>query len=173
MLIFAGLDWDSAPKRSAKLKALKAYYHESDPRPWNMLGSTDLDPSNGNRGANLVINSHGNVQRFGGMEPGAFLAALQAKGFKKNSFQAVYLMACKAGEQDQENSIYESFAREFMRLVRGLDSGTKIYAPRGSLSYEMHEEGEPSARYWVVDDMFIRTPERRYPLNEGVLLVAQ
>jgi hypothetical protein len=130
MLIFAGLEEDIAV-RSAKLKALKEHYRESEPRAWDMLGADDLAPSNVNRGQNLVINSHGNAKRFGGMEPSQFLAALQAKGFKKDSFQAVYLMACQVGKQDRNNSIHDNFAREFMRLVRHLESATKIYAPMG------------------------------------------
>jgi hypothetical protein len=171
MLIFAGLEGDPAPLRAAKLKALQDYYRESAPRAWNMLGPTDLAKSNRNRGTTLVVNSHGNNKSFGGMDAQQFFAALQEKGFEDGSFEAVYLMACSVGEQSQDNSIYGGFALDLFRLFREHTISAKIYAPRGFLTYVYHEERKEQETYYVVDKMYIATPERNYPLSEGVLLV--
>jgi len=171
MLIFAGLEGDPADERAAKLKALQDYYHESAPRAWNMLGASDMAKSNTNRGSNLVVNSHGNRTTFAGMDAQHFFDALTAKGFQEGSFQAVYLMACKVGQQSQDTSIHENFARDLFRLFRQNAMSSKLYAPRGTLTYELHTETKLGQTYWVVDKMYIKTPERNYPLSEGVLLV--
>lgn len=171
MLVYAGLDGDAADERGAKLKALQDYFHESSPRALNMLGATDLATSNGNRGKNLVVNSHGNRNTFADMDASHFLTTLQAKGFQESSFEAVYLMACKVGQQSQDNSIYDNFARDLFGLFRQHGISAKLYAPRGLLTYDVHKESKLGQTYWVVDKMYIATPERNYPLNEGLLLV--
>jgi hypothetical protein len=48
-------------------------------------------------------------------------------------------MACNVGEQAQDNSIVENFAKSFHRCVTQDDgaAGIAVYAPRGVLVYEM------------------------------------
>ena len=171
MLVFAGLEGDSAPDRAAKLKALQAYYKESSPRPLNMLGPTDMATSNGNRGKKLVVNSHGNREVFAGFDAESFFAQLESKGFAEGSFDAVYLMACLVGEQAQDGSIYDGFARDLFSVFRSNGITAKVYAPRGLLTYTIKQVTKDGQQYPEVVDMYIETPERRYPLSEGVLLV--
>jgi hypothetical protein len=171
MLIFAGLEGDAPALRAPKLKALQEYYHESAPRAWNMLGASDMAKSNTNRGSNLVVNSHGSLTTFARMDAQQFFDALTAKGFQEGSFQAVYLMACEVGQQSQKNSILENFARDLFSLFQQNSIPSKLYAPRGTLAYDLHSETKLGQTYWVVDKMYIKTPERNYPLNEGVLLI--
>ena len=172
MLIFAGLEGDSQPERSAKLAALQKEYKESDPRPWNMLGPADMATSNSNRGQNLVVNSHGNIAKFAGMTPEEFFNNLKAKGFGPGSFGSVYLMACQIGKQAQDNSILDNFAKKLRVILNQNGITSKLYTPRGTLSYRVHEETKSSQTYYVVDEMYIKCPERNYPLSEGILLVA-
>ena len=55
-------------------------------------------------------------------------------------------------------------------VVRG-NLGAKVYAPRGTLTYKVHKETQLGQTYWKVDSMVITSPEREYPLDEGILLV--
>lgn len=171
MLVFAGMEGDSAPIRAAKLKALQQYYRESDPRPLNMLGPSDMAKSNTNRGDKLVVNSHGNRGVFAGMDADQFVQELQTKGFVNGSFKAIYLMACNVGEQDQQGTIFNNFARDVYRIFVNQGIQIKVYAPRGLLTYKLDKKTKSGETYYEVTSMFIRTPERDYPLDEGVLLV--
>lgn len=171
MLTFMGLDWDEAPKRAAKLKALQAYYKTTPAKAFNMLSADAMSTKTSSRGTNLVINSHGNAKVFAGFNPQDFLDQLISKGFENKSFMSVYLMACKVGEASQDNSIITNFARDLKRKLIGNGIDTKLYAPRGTLSYKMGHRTESGQTYWVVDEIYIKTPERNYPLNEGMLLV--
>jgi hypothetical protein len=171
MLVFFGLDQDSADERGAKLKALQAYFKETNPQALNMLSASDMAPSNTAHGKRLVVNSHGNVKTFAGMDAATFLAALQAKGFAEGSFNEVYLMACKVGAQDQTNTIAANFAKDLKRLLIGAGITTKLYAPRGTLRYTVHTETKLGQTFYVVDKMVIACPEADYPLDQGMLLV--
>jgi len=171
MLTFLGLDGDVAAERGAKLKALQAYFKESDPRAFNMLGATELSTSNKSRGKRLIVNSHGNVASFAGQNPDAFFALLQGKGFGEGSFDEVWLMACQVGAQNQTNTIADNFARDLKRVFVNNGITAKLYAPRGTLTYQVHTQTESGQTYYVVDAMVIACPERNYPLSEGMLLV--
>jgi hypothetical protein len=171
MLIFAGLEEDKIDERAAKLKALQNYYHETNPRPWNMLGATDLAPSNKDRGKQLIVNSHGNRTSFADMDANKFYSKLVEKGFQDGSFEALYLMACKVGQQDQRGVILENFARDLFGLLRAKGVNLKLYAPRGTLTYEVKTETKLGQSYYVVTNMYIESPERNYPLAEGMLLL--
>ena len=172
MLTYMSLDWDSQPARAAKLKALQAYFKTSDPHPFTMLASDAMSPDNSDRGSTLVINSHGNAAVFGGYKPAAFLAELRGKGFASGSFEKIYLMACKVGHASQDNSIITNFATDLKRELTGADIGDeKLYAPRGTLAYDMVNQTKDGQTYPVVTRIFIDTPERQYPLSEGMLLI--
>ena len=172
MLVYCGMEGDKADERGAKLKALQGYFKESDPHALNMLGAADLSKSNTARGTRLVLNSHGNVTTFADLAPDAFLHALQAKGFAAGSFDEVWLMACQVGNQNQTNTISNNFARDFKHLLATNGIGSKVYAPRGTLTYQFHVESKSGQNFYVVDAMTIACPERNYSLSEGVLLVA-
>ena len=81
MLTYMALDWDHQSYRAAKLKALQAFYGTTEAKPFAMLAADAMSPANKDRGPDLVINSHGNAQVFGGYDPAAFLTQLQGKGF--------------------------------------------------------------------------------------------
>lgn len=171
MLTYMSLEHDSQPKRSAKLKALKEYFRTSDPKAFAMLDNTALSPANKDRGDTLVINSHGNGKVFAGYDAQQFFDQLSSKGFANESFQAVYLMACKVGEQAQDNSILNNFAKDLKRILSSHDIDVKLYAPRGILRYKLAEEHASEQTWYKVTEMFIASPERNYPLSEGMLLV--
>lgn len=171
MLVYLGLDGDHADERGAKLKALQAYFKESDPRAFNMLKATDLSASNKSRGKRLIVNSHGNIATFAGLTPDAFFAQFQGKGFSADSFDEVWLMACQIGAQNQTNTIANNFARDLKRVFVNHGVTAKLYAPRGALTYQVHTQTEHGQTYYVVDAMVIACPERNYPLGEGMLLV--
>lgn len=171
MLVFLGLDWDSAPERGAKLKALQEYYGTSDPRAMNMLAADSLAPTNSARGSELIINSHGNRKTFSGLDAQKFFDLLKSKGFQQGSFGKIYLMACLSGQQDQAGIITENFARDLHRIFVNHGITCMIYAPRGFLTYSVSEKTERGQKYWSVDKIYIKAPERNYPLSEGMLLV--
>lgn len=171
MLVFLGLDWDSAPERSAKLKALQKEFGSSDAKAMNMLGAESLSASNYDRGPVLIVNSHGNRDTFAGLNAQQFFDLLKSKGFGPNSFGKIYLMACKAGEQDQAGTIHDNFARDLRRIFNQHQIPCAIYAPRGTLAYKVKAESKNGQTYLVVTKTYIKTPERDYPLSEGMLLV--
>ena len=171
MLTYMSLDWDNQALRSAKLKALQDYYGTSPAKAFNMLAANAMAPNTSDRGDVLVVNSHGNAKVFAGYDPQAFLDHLETKGFAEASFSAVYLMACKVGEASQDNSIITNFARDLKRLMIGRGITAKLYAPRGTLSYHYEERQASGQTYYEITDTFIKTPERNYPLSEGMLLV--
>ena len=171
MLTFMALEWDNQALRSAKLKALQDYYHTTPGKAFAMLARDAMSPTTSGRGDKLVINSHGNSKVFGGYDPRAFLEELYSKGFDEGSFPEVYLMACKVGLASQDNSIITNFARDLKRLFIGDGITAKLYAPRGTLTYEYREEHASGQTYYVITKMYIETPERNYPLEEGMLLV--
>ncbi len=171
MLTFMGLDWDSPPKRAAKLGALRKYFKTSEPHAFNMLTGTDLSTINATRGSTLVVNSHGNSSIFAGYDGDAFFAQLHAKGFEEGAFDSVYLMACNISEQHQDNHPINTFAKRLRRLFNEANITSKIYAPRGKLAYRLRKEQKSGQSFWVVTDMYIKSPERNYPLDEGLMLV--
>lgn len=171
MLLYAGLDGDKADERGAKLKALQQYYKESDPRAWNMLGPTDLSKTNAKRGTQLLVNSHGNRDTFADMDAPTFYNKLVANGFQDGSFGALYLLACNVGQQDQGGLILTNFARDLYALLRQHQINSKLYAPRGTLTYDVKTETKSGQTYYVVTNIYIHTPERNYPLDQGMLLV--
>lgn len=171
MLVFLGLDWDSAPMRAAKLKALQDYFSTSAAKALTMLSGTALSKANSERGKVLVINSHGNEQVFGGYDAEAFMQQLQARGFEDGAFDAVYLMACNSGKQDQDNTTINTFATQLKRKFANAGVKTKLYATRGTLTYRYKTEQVDHQTFYVITEMYVHSPERNYPLSEGLLLV--
>lgn len=170
MLTYMSLEYDNAAKRAAKLKALQDYFHTSAGKPFAMLPENALAPSNRDRGDILVVNSHGNGSEFADYDASGFLEELLGKGLAPGSFKAIYLMACNVGEQAQDNSILNNFAKELKGLLKIEGIDVKLYAPRGTLSYWLVTETVDNQEYYRVTDMYIETPERNYPLEEGLLL---
>src|SRR5262245_20566892 len=118
MLIFYGED--HADQRAAKMKALQAYFNDnSNPVAITMLKSDALSGSKSDK-ENLIVNSHGNREVIGylGNDADAFFEELLGKGLTNKRFKAIYLMACKAGEQAQDNSILQNFAKSFNRRIQ-------------------------------------------------------
>lgn len=171
MLTYMALPDDPQDVRAAKLKALQAFYKTSDATAFAMLPATGLSRQNAARGDILVVNSHGNAGVFAGYTPEQFLEQLRSKGFEEGAFSAVYLMACQVGVQAQDNSILNNFARDLKRLFVTNGITAKLYAPRGMLSYQLSDRQVSGQTIKEVTDVFIRSPERNYPLGEGVLLV--
>ena len=61
---------------------------------------------------------------------------------------------------------------DFLKLaLTGAGIDVKLYAPRGTLDYDIVEETRLGQTVPVVTRIFIDTPEREYPLSEGMLLV--
>ncbi|MEM9619767.1 MAG: hypothetical protein AAF936_17580 [Pseudomonadota bacterium] len=171
MLTFMGLDWDSAPKRAAKLAALRKYFKTGEPHAFNMLTDTELSKANASRGASLVVNSHGNSSVFAGCDADTFFSMLKGKGFEEGAFTSIYLMACNISEQHQDNRPIDTFAKRLRRLFNEAQITCKIYAPRGKLSYCLRKEQKSGQAFWVVTKMYIKSPERNYPLDEGLLYI--
>lgn len=171
MLTYMSLEGDSQAERSAKLKALQTYFETTDPKAFAMLDASALSPANKSRGDTLIINSHGNGGIFGGYTPQQFYTQLTSKGFTKGSFQAIYLMACSVGVQAQDNSIYDNFAKDLKRILNTHGIDVKLYAPRGLLGYSVDEKQAHGQTYYEVTDMYIQSPERKYTLKDGLLLV--
>lgn len=171
MLTYMSLEGDSQAARSAKLKALQDYFKATDPKAFAMLDKTALAPGNKSRGDKLIVNSHANAKAFAGYSPQQFLDQLISKGFAKGSFPEVYLMACNVAKQAQDNSIYDNFAKELKRLLNISGIAVKLYATRGYLTYAVEEKQASGQTFYRVTDMYIQSPERNYPLKEGLLLV--
>lgn len=171
MLTFMGLDFDNAPTRAAKLKALQDYFKTSDATAFHMLADNAMATTNAGRGKDLVVNSHGNSKVFAGYSAQQFFDLLLSKGFEQGSFDRLYLMACSVGEQHQDNGLIDNFARDLHRILIGAGINIKLYAPRGYLAYKLHTETKSGQTYYVVDKTYIKSPERDYPLSEGLLLV--
>lgn len=170
MLTFMGLETDPQPLRAAKLKALQAHFNTTEPTAFHMLGDHALSKDN-NGGSDLIINSHGNSNVFAGYDEKAFCDLLFAKGLENGSFKAIYLMACSVGEQTQQGDFSGNFAVRVKRILTQSGISTKLYAPRGYLTYTVSTETKSTQEIFVVQKMFIRSPEKDYPLSEGLLLV--
>lgn len=171
MLTYMSLDWDNQALRSAKLKALQDYYSTSAAKAFNMLADDAMSTATRDRGDTLVINSHGNEHVFAGYDPAQFLQQLIGKGLEEGSFSAIYLMACKVGHASQDNSVITNFARDLKRALVGQGIFAKVYAPRGLLTYTYEDRHASGQTYYEITDMYIQSPERNYPLDQGMLLV--
>jgi hypothetical protein len=171
MLVYAGMEGDNAAERSAKLKALKEHYNESDPTALEMLAATALGKSNTSRGTKLVINSHGNVDTFADLSAKAFYDKLVGKGFQNGAFQSLYLIACDVGQQDQKNTIVSNFARDLNLLLKQNQVDIALYAPRGVVTYAAKTVTQSGQSFYQVTGIAVHTPERDYPLDEGMLKV--
>jgi hypothetical protein len=173
MIIFYGDD--RADIRAAKMKALQAHFNDdSNPVAITMLKSDALSGSKSKK-EKLIVNGHGNRDVIGylGNDAEAFFADLLGKGLTNERFDSIYLMACKAGEQAQDNSILQNFAKEFGRCVQINEktTGIKVYAPRGTLTYSVVNEQVSGQTVPKVTRIYVDTPEKEYELNEGLLLV--
>lgn len=171
MLTFMSLEDDDQAMRGAKLKALKEYYRTPDPVAFEMLANDAFSRQKLGKDDVLVINSHGDRGVFAGYDANAFFTKLVSKGLVNGSFKEIYLAACLVGEQAQNNSIHDNFARDLKRIFINNKIEVKLYAPRGFLTYyykEMHKSGQ---KYFKIVDLCIESPERDYPLDQGMLLV--
>jgi hypothetical protein len=171
MLVYVETKGDSMEWRIAKLEALRKHYKESAPAVFNSLSANDLSKSNSNRGDKLIVNSHGNVNVFAGMDADQFYKALVGKGFENGAFKSMYLIACDVSKQDQKNSIYDKFALDLFRIMRANDINIKLYAPRGTVTYNVIIRKAESEEYIQVTSIVIDCPEKVYTLDEGMLLV--
>lgn len=171
MLTYMSLEYDDQAVRSAKLKALQDHFHTSEGKAFAMLPANALAPGNRDRGDILVVNSHGDASEFAGYDAPTFLDMLRDKGLMTGSFKAIYLMACDVGEQAQDNSILDNFAKSLKRLLNAQGIEVKLYAPRGVLCYEVATETSHGQTYYRVTKTYIHAPERDYPLDQGLLLV--
>lgn len=153
------------------LEALQDYYKTSPAVEFHTLDEDEMTPKNSKRGEDLVFVTHGNTHEFGGYSAEKFFELLQGKGFQDGSFKKIYLIACQAGAQAQDNSILDNFARSFWDVLNSNYFDVKLYAPRGTVvfnrpSYTFHIEPSPQARKNP-------TAEGNYSLKDGMLLVMQ
>jgi hypothetical protein len=177
MLIFYGANksQDEAVLRAAKLKVLKAHFNESEhAKAVNMLADDELGAKSGVSNQTLIINAHGNQDSFQGFSADDLFAILRGKGFCRERWQNIYLIACKVGLQEQDNSVLSNFARDFNRLVQTTPetSGMKVYAPRGTVRYTGRHVKEVGNGQQTIEftGVCVHTDERDYPLSEGLLL---
>ena len=171
MLTFIGLDVDDAARRAAKLKALQTYFDTSPATSFHLLSRTSLSTSNASRGRELIVSAHGDAKSFGGYTPEHFYDLLESKGFGPGSFARFYLMALSADTQQQDYGLLDDFARALHRILIREGIQISLYAPRRYLDYELHVEIRRDQTFYVANKMFIKAPEREYPLSEGMLLV--
>ncbi|MFD1743860.1 hypothetical protein ACFSE1_00125 [Rhizobium helianthi] len=153
------------------LEALQEYYKTSPPVEFHTLDTDEMTPENSKRGEDLVFVTHGNTHKFGGHDAEAFFELLQSKGFQNGSFEKIYLIACQAGAQAQDNSILDNFARSFWDVLRSNYFDVKLYAPRGTVVFN-----RPSNTFYIKPSPQARhdaPPDRNYNLKEGMLLVMQ
>lgn len=173
MIIFYGDD-DGTVSRAAKLKALQRHFGEKEGgRAINMLPADGLSAKSGTKGEKLIVNAHGNTNSFRGKDAQELFQILLGKGLTKQRFGSIYLIACNVGEQAQDNSIVQNFARDFAHRIRIDDrtSGIKVYAPRGVVTYTTVTRTTEGQQYKEVTGIVVRTPEKDYQLDEGLLLV--
>jgi len=161
--------------RAAKVEALKEHFGESGiAKEIRALGSDSLSGSNEKDKEKLIINAHGNRDAFNGKAAAELFNELVSKGLTNKRFGAIYLMACNVGEQAQDNSILQNFAKDFNRQVRTHPNTKeiKVYAPRGILSYVIDTEQAGNLTKWKVRRVFIAGNDgMEYSLKEGLLLV--
>ena len=173
MIIFYGEE-DGAI-RGAKLDALKAYFkQEGNAVAMNMLKNDSLSGSKSEK-EYLIVNAHGNIASFSGRDAEQLYNELRNKGLTNKRFSRIYLMACNVGEQAQDNSIIDNFAKEFNQqvLMNNETAGIGVYAPRGTLTYSISNtlmNGEnvvKVTRVYIVDNM----DHAEYTLDTGLLKV--
>jgi hypothetical protein len=165
------------------LKLVQGVYNEmAMPQAINQLGVSSLAvvPSTSILGSflkpakeKLIVCGHGSPTTLSGLSPSDFASKLRGFGLTAERFEAIHLLNCSVGVQAQDNSVTQNFARDF-KVLLGVPptQGIKVYAPRGPVQWEGQHEGEGHARYLVMTKVFIRTPEKDYPLQEGMLLVS-
>ena len=171
MLVYAGNDGDDPASRAAKLKALQAIFAEPGVSALAMLAADALSKANAQRGTRLVINSHGNQDTFADMTPDQFYAELVSKGFQNGAFQALYLVACNVGQQNQRGAIVGNFARDLDLLFKQQLVDIALYAPRGVVSYTLQTVTQRGESFKKVTAIVIRAPEKDYSFKEGMLRV--
>src|SRR5262249_1335732 len=165
MVVFFGEE--NAVSRSAKIKALQKFFNEpegSNPKALSMLEDGAL----GGKGSeNLIVSGHGNQNNFGaiGITGDKLFATFLDKGTTKKTSAKIYRMGCNVGQLAQDNSIVETFARDFARCVNTTEetAGIKVYAPRGILSFTMEDKIVSGETVKTATAVNVVTAERTYP----------
>lgn len=172
MIIFYSVEVESIGSRGAKLQVIKRKFGETTPpKPINMLQPGDL---NTRECKTLIISGHGSRDIFMNEGPEQLCVRLIGAGLRADITKEIYLLSCNVGEQAQDNSIPENFARTLKRSLDNAKLNIKLYAPRGIVKYK-NESIEPipgvGERYRY-SDVVIAADNKEYPLSEGLLLVS-
>jgi hypothetical protein len=177
MIVFFGDSENDV--RAAKLEALKGHFKENDaPVAVRMLKEGALSGSKSSK-EKLIVSYHGSRETLAGKSAEELFGIFLSKGLTNKRFEAVYLMACNVGEQAQDNSIIDNFAKDFRRCVTQNDgtAGIVVYAPRGVLVYEIGDEriGETSEFKKKVRRIYVicenNGQREEYTLETGLMQV--
>ena len=171
MLVFAGMENDAAAERAAKLRALQDYFAESNATALEMLAPNALSKENANRGKQLIINSHADVNHFAGMNAKSLYEKLVSKGLENGAFQSLYLIACEAGQRNRKGVIVGNFAHDLNSVFKQNQVDIALYAPRGAVTYAVQTFTQDGVSNCEVANIMIHSPERDYPLSRGMLRV--
>jgi len=82
-----------------------------------------------------------------GMTAKSLYDALVSKGLNNDRFDSIYLLGCNIGLASQDNSIQQTFLKDFGKLVRTVGtkiSGIKVYGPRGFIAWYIDDEDHGS-----------------------------
>lgn len=168
MIIYYGEE-DGA-MRSAKLEALKSFFkQEGNAVAMNMLKGDSLSGSKSEKEW-LIINAHGNRDTFSGRNAEQLYTELRGKGLTNKRFDRIYLMACNVGEQAQDNSIINTFAKDFYQPIYQNDetAGIAVYAPRGVLTYVIDRTPNSGVTVVKVTRVYVADGNVEYPLETGL-----
>ena len=120
----------------------------------------------------LIVCGHGSPDSLSDLSPSEFADALLKAGFSNERFDTIYLLNCSVGIQAQDNSIGSNFARAFkLQLGNPPTQGIKVYAPRGAVRWEGEWIQKNTGKFLSITRVYVHTPEKEYPLTEGMLLV--
>ena len=111
----------------------------------------------------VIISGHGDPGAFSGLTAKSLFDKLVSKGLNSVRFESIYLLGCNIGLASQDNSIQQTFLKEFGRLVKtgGSNlSGIKVYGPRGFITWYIDDEDHGSHKTHKVRDVKIEVDDQ-------------
>lgn len=161
---------DTEEKRLTQIQYLGRQFNESigDSYEYTCVEENEMVKGKNRK---LFILGHGSRDSYMGQSANVMYRYLLDCGLSGRHFSEIWLMPCSVGQQEQDNSVTENFARSFKTELHqnSLTQDIKLYAPRGKVkSYYTKTDNS----YTSCNKICVAKDGREYGLkNGGWLLV--
>lgn len=152
---------DTVAKRKAQIQYLATQFKMSTTSSYEYTMVNEADMASGT-GRKLFILGHGNQNSYMGQNAQTMFSYLKDRGLSSQHFSEIWLMPCKVGLQQQDNSVTQNFARDLKTALVD-DTATKnikLYAPRGIVRSTYTAAG-------VCTNIFVPADGKNYNFIDG------